>query len=260
LENGSIIAEAINQAINGIQYTFTQWSDASTVNPRTFSPTNHSTYTAQLSGKPVQVSNISGTEGSGSITLQWQQHPCSLVSYQIWRIISIDGTDGASALLTTLSNGTTSWTDVDWNYAKMIPAYYSCSYDIRALYVSGSTSVTADPNYVLVWSLPNARKTKDIVPQQADIINEKPTSYSIQNYPNPFNPSTNFEIQLPESGNVKLAVYDITGKEVERLVDKFMNAGTYNIKFSGNNIPSGTYMYRLSTNKYNKVGKLLLLK
>ena len=71
-----------------------------------------------------------------------------------------------------------------------------------------------------------------------------------QNYPNPFNPSTQFSYTLPESGNIELAIYDITGKMVYKFHDGFQRAGNHNILWTGVNqnqktVPSGVYLCQL---------------
>ncbi|MXW83535.1 MAG: T9SS type A sorting domain-containing protein [Rhodothermaceae bacterium] len=68
-----------------------------------------------------------------------------------------------------------------------------------------------------------------------------------QNYPNPFNPSTAIAYTLDRSGPVQLSVYDLTGRIVSTLVDSVQPAGHYELRFSADNLPSGTYMYRLQT-------------
>ena len=82
----------------------------------------------------------------------------------------------------------------------------------------------------------------------------------ISNYPNPFNPETTISFEIPEPGRIELTVYDMSGREVETLVDEFYPAGKHRIKWNGNSNPSGMYFYRLIT--YDRVlkGKMLLLK
>jgi len=69
-----------------------------------------------------------------------------------------------------------------------------------------------------------------------------------QNYPNPFNPSTEIEYTLPGDGTITLIVYDLSGHEVDRLVDAAKPAGTYHIRFNGSRLPSGVYPYQLEWN------------
>ena len=68
-----------------------------------------------------------------------------------------------------------------------------------------------------------------------------------QNYPNPFNPNTAITYTLDRSGPVQLDVYDLTGRIVSTLVDGVQPAGRYEIRFSAEDLPSGTYVYRLQT-------------
>ena len=86
-----------------------------------------------------------------------------------------------------------------------------------------------------------------------------------QNYPNPFNPSTNVNFQLPIGGSVKLAVYDLLGREVAILVDEWKAPGTYSAQWNGTNAASGIYFYRLEAvgtdhHRFNESKRMLLLK
>lgn len=73
------------------------------------------------------------------------------------------------------------------------------------------------------------------------------SSYKLgQNYPNPFNPATNIEYSISEISEIDLKVYDLLGKEITTLYKGIKSAGKYRIKFSGMNIPSGIYYYRLN--------------
>lgn len=82
----------------------------------------------------------------------------------------------------------------------------------------------------------------------------------VQNYPNPFNPTTTiiFSIMKPEF--VKLAVYDVTGKEVSVLINKEMSAGKYVVDFSGANLSSGLYFYKIIAGDFTSVKKMILIK
>lgn len=93
------------------------------------------------------------------------------------------------------------------------------------------------------------------------IGSEVPQQFSLlQNYPNPFNPTTNIEFQIPNSGYVKLVVYNMLGKEVQKLVNQELVAGTYEVDFDGSNLPSGVYYYRLEVDSYTETKKMLIVK
>jgi hypothetical protein len=86
-----------------------------------------------------------------------------------------------------------------------------------------------------------------------------------QNYPNPFNPDTKVKFGLPLQTDVKLTVYDILGREVTVLIDDQLEAGYHEIIWDGKNrqgkdIASGVYFYRLETEDFSDIKKMLLLK
>ncbi len=80
------------------------------------------------------------------------------------------------------------------------------------------------------------------------------------NYPNPFNPSTEIRFTLPEASHVSLVVYDVTGREVARLLDGAMDPGNHQVAFEASTLPSGLYLYRMVAGELVQHGKMLLLK
>ena len=97
-------------------------------------------------------------------------------------------------------------------------------------------------------------------PNTTDIQNESPTNPAeyilTQNYPNPFNPSTNIEFNINEASNVKIDIYDALGNYIETLLNEFKNTGNYKVTFNGENLSSGIYFYRITTNSNNTNLKL----
>jgi hypothetical protein len=81
-----------------------------------------------------------------------------------------------------------------------------------------------------------------------------------QNYPNPFNPNTTVEYDLPNDTHVLLAVYNMLGQEVERLVDTEKKAGRYEVVVSGSTFASGVYFYKLETPGFTQARKMLLIR
>jgi hypothetical protein len=85
------------------------------------------------------------------------------------------------------------------------------------------------------------------------------------NYPNPFNPNTTIRFDLPKAGTVRLAIYDVLGREIAVLVNEKRREGTYEAVWDGRDarqatVPSGVYLYRLEAAPNRAIGKLLLLK
>ena len=88
-----------------------------------------------------------------------------------------------------------------------------------------------------------------------------PTEYALrQNYPNPFNPVTKISYDLPKQGFVSLKVYDMLGREVVTLVNEVKKEGRYLVDFDGSNLASGAYFFKLKSNDFVDVKKMILLK
>ncbi len=93
------------------------------------------------------------------------------------------------------------------------------------------------------------------------ISGNTPDKFSLsQNYPNPFNPVTNINFSLPAAGNVKLIVFDMTGREVAVLINGQYSAGSYKVDYNASSLASGVYFYRLETESFTDVKKMMLIK
>ena len=86
-----------------------------------------------------------------------------------------------------------------------------------------------------------------------------------QNYPNPFNPSTQITYRLNKSAQVKLSVYDVTGREVRCLVDQYQGTGDYRVEWNSNangsaQLASGMYFARLNVDGQSVTRKMVMMK
>lgn len=110
------------------------------------------------------------------------------------------------------------------------------------------------PNFTL-----NVVNTTDV--KDEGIVN----AFSLeQNYPNPFNPSTNISFTLPQTGNVKLNIYDALGNLVETLFNGNLNEGSHQVTFNSNGLTSGVYYYSIiyssDSKTFTDTKKMILLK
>jgi len=81
-----------------------------------------------------------------------------------------------------------------------------------------------------------------------------------QSYPNPMQTSAQVTFHLPEPAHVKLTVYDALGREVARLVDAALPAGTHDAVLEGRRLSSGVYFYRLSAGTQRRVQQLVVVR
>ena len=98
-------------------------------------------------------------------------------------------------------------------------------------------------------------------------VSEIPSGFNLsQNYPNPFNPTTSIKYNIPELSKVTLSIYDVTGKEINKLVNTNQLAGQYNVNWNGkdsygNSVPSGVYFYSLiGGSNFSETKKMVLVK
>lgn len=103
----------------------------------------------------------------------------------------------------------------------------------------------------------------------SEIVNVKqiskiiPTEYTLyQNFPNPFNPNSNIKFNIPQTGHVKLTIFDALGKKITTLVNEILQSGVYQYQFSTDNyqLPSGVYFYNLQSGEFSQTKRMVLLK
>ncbi len=93
-----------------------------------------------------------------------------------------------------------------------------------------------------------------------------PSAFELKrNYPNPFNPTTLISYVLPARSRVKLAIYDVLGKNVTTLIDGEQSAGTHRVEWNGRtsrgySAASGVYLYRIETESTTQARTMLLVK
>ncbi len=80
------------------------------------------------------------------------------------------------------------------------------------------------------------------------------------NVPNPFNPTTTISYSVDKTGHVRLDVFNMRGQQVRTLVNQQQRAGTYSVPFNAGDLPSGTYLYRLTAGGRFMINKMALVR
>lgn len=101
----------------------------------------------------------------------------------------------------------------------------------------------------------------EVVGGTAGIGEDKlPSEYQLsQNYPNPFNPETTIDFRIDADSHVNISIFDINGNLVQELVNEWKESGSYQVKFSGQSIPSGIYFYKLTSKGFTDIRKMTLI-
>jgi len=104
----------------------------------------------------------------------------------------------------------------------------------------------------------NKMKTNKVTKPDRNTI---PDQYSLsQNYPNPFNPVTKINFAIPKQGFVTLKIYDVLGREVRTLVNEVKSAGQFLVDFNASEFSSGVYFYRLESEGFSDIKRMMLIK
>ncbi|WKZ68772.1 MAG: YCF48-related protein [Melioribacteraceae bacterium] len=103
--------------------------------------------------------------------------------------------------------------------------------------------------------------TSNIVSVADERFDQLVNEYKLfQNYPNPFNPSTQIKFAIPQAGIVTVKVYDIIGREVTTLVNDNLNSGIHEVVFNANNLSSGIYFVRMTSQNFTSTKKIMVIK
>jgi plastocyanin len=201
-------------------------------------------FSATLAHATVHVVKFGGTLG--------QTYDPSSISVAVGDTVQWQGAFSFHPLSsTTIPPGATSWhsgSGTVFSYVVEVPGTYNYQCDVHEPAMSGSFSATLSGVQSSVSSLGPVRLNLE------------------QNYPNPFNPATGigYEVgvsgQSPVASMVKLAVYDLLGREVAVLVNEREEPGIYRVQFNGSGLPSGLYMYKLSSGTQSITRTMVVLK
>lgn len=189
-------------------------------------------------------------------------------------IENMDGTDGLQVVYNSsyVSDGLavkfvapTFWLDVDPNFGMNQPGESS---DFTVTFDATDLDLGVYSGYLRIDSNDPDNPTMAVectltVSRQTGIADGDPlpTSYSLmQNYPNPFNPSTRIGFGLPSAGHVTLTIYDLLGRQVVRIVDRYMTPGYHYVEFDGSGMASGVYFYRLKAGEFENIRRMMILK
>jgi hypothetical protein len=94
-----------------------------------------------------------------------------------------------------------------------------------------------------------------------EIRSPEPQSFKLYPaYPNPFNSTTAISFEVPTTGRVRLAVYNLLGQEVSVLQEQVVGAGRHEVIWDAGDMPSGVYFVQMQAGNFNKVKKVVLLK
>ncbi len=159
-----------------------------------------------------------------------------------------------------------------WQYTADSPIVCPILFNTGKIYfgtVNGEILVINDPDIsrstifrdTSIWStfqgnnLRTGNQTDNMTSVEQVVINNH--SNLSQNYPNPFNPTTTIKFNIKENETGILSIYNIKG---QRIISRQFEAGQHNFNWDASKQSSGVYLYKLQTDSFTEIKKMLLLK
>lgn len=232
---------------------------------RTIEGTNAS---ATVIDGEVFINNVSGVRFTGEVSLHqsFSEDQISMFEEDELYTISFDGRSikfdaEILLLLIEVNNASNNFLANTTITLDSLMTSYSQTFEFDPIDVSNEIGIyiglgSGDPGYYF----DNIKIEKEVI-TSAETSARIPSFELIQNYPNPFNPSTNISFTISQPSILSLKIYDLMGREVAHLIDdSFFNPGKYSVKFDASSLPSGIYMYQLSSDKLVQSKKMTLIK
>lgn len=217
---------------------------------------------APMNGFNVKIQNTSSTSLTGFVSSGWTV--CYNGVYTLpgsgWQYINLTNPfvwNGTSNLLVEVCYNNSSYTQYSPVNATSISSM-ACGYYTD---LSTGDGCTASWTATVLTARPNITFTINLTTGVNGEYTGIPKTYSLsQNYPNPFNPVTKINFEIPKQGFVNLQVYDILGREVKTLINEIKTAGRYSVDFNASEFASGVYFYKLVSNDFTDIKRMMLIK
>jgi len=114
---------------------------------------------------------------------------------------------------------------------------------------------------IVEFALETGDKTGPVPASETEQFAVVPESTELlTNYPNPFNPVTTVKYAIENAAQVRLTVYDLTGKQVAELVNVYQTPGSYTVQFDAADLPSGMYFCTIQAGSFNQTRRMMLIK
>ena len=149
------------------------------------------------------------------------------------------------------------WSSLDWQASSLSEFALKTGNVMNVSISNGFVHVLTDTGATYRFAYEGRASSVDT----EEVAVELPNGFALeQNYPNPFNPTTSIAFSLPQTAQVNLTVFDVLGRRVATLVNGQLAAGQHQVRFEASSLPSGMYLYRLSTPTGSITQKMMLLK
>jgi hypothetical protein len=234
------------------QYTGSIWVPGNTVDASTNTMTiSGLTSLGDFTGGepdalPIQLAGFTAADADGNVTLTWKTlSEINNYGFHVQRRVASAGsfTDIPGSFVK--GNGSTLEEHV-YSYTEPFPGSGQWEYRLRQVDLNGTE-----------WFSEAVRAggVTDV------LVQTPPSAYALhQNYPNPFNPSTTVRFAVPVRSHVRIALFDLLGRQVAVLADDLKEPGHHTLTVDGRMLSSGVYLCRMDADGFQKMMRMTLVK
>ena len=250
--NRTLTSGTKEELLNAIN-DYSNWSGSNST-PQTLSSDG---FTVDDGTLPVELSSFNVFQISGnSAKIQWVvQSETNLLGYNIFKNTDPDFQTSQKINATIINaNNTPVTTKYEFNDDD-INNLTECYYWLQSVEMTGESKRYEPVHFIYQSSNPEQNNHQDEI---------CPTKLNM-NFPNPFNPETTISFTLNESKETEVDIYNIRGELVKNLYQGIANKGLNRINWNGkdNNykqVAGGIYFYKMKTDNYYAIRKMILLK
>lgn len=192
---------------------------------------------------------------------------CSYTCEEPITLAGFSATSQANGILLNWSTGSEidNYSFVLWRSTDQNGEYTNISGEIRAIGQGETVTNYSYTDHTVVPGTTYYYKISDISTYGYETLHQTVVSATsnyvmAKNFPNPFNPETVIRFDLRSQADVRLAVYDMSGRLIKTLLNGNLNAGAHQATFDGSGLAAGVYVYQLSVGNLTTNGKMLLVK
>ena len=174
---------------------------------------------------------------------------------------SVSGEIPGLVIYNDVAHGITLLIDNSFDFASEEVVTVTIPGNIRSLFgltLDGNSNGVGEgsPTDDFIWSF-----TVETLTGVDDEFGNIPREYSLsQNHPNPFNPVTSIEFSIPKESEISLTIFDLNGREIEKLAKGIFRSGYHSVDWDASNLSSGVYFYRLTAPGYVDTKKMIFLR
>ncbi len=232
----------------GLQYYGVYRSSNCGLNWSQTSLNNKTVQTVIVAGNKIYAGTYDGLYTSSDNGMNWTQS--TIVNVPVQSLAAIN----SHIIVGTIQNGVFVSSNLGNTWAQKNEGFDSIP-PLNALMISNGYILAGTSGHS-VWRRP----LSEILGTENNYVEIPLKCKLYQNFPNPFNTSTKIKFSVPTLCSVSILIYNISGKEIQKILDGKLLPGTYESTFDGSRLSSGIFFYKIFAGAFSETRRMILIK